>query len=318
MVNGQDKMNISSSNLITFWYRVAQNSKKSGHKAWPLLFKLGKLIVNILYPLYSLNTSKYGVNDASDIIISLTSYPDRINTVYITICTLLEQTYRPKKIVLWLAREQFPSKKLPKNLQRLEKFGLEIRYCDDLKSHKKYFYTMQEYPENIVVTVDDDMFYPDDFLYRLHQCHLMYPDTIICHWSHEIEYRDDQSIGPYNTWKNGKRKTPSYRTLPVGCNGILYPADSLAREAFDKEKIIRYALTADDLWLKCMTVKNGKKSINCDIDPLIYFNNIRNQSGSGLWKINTAETGCNNDKVWNNLMCLYPEVELRIRKGIEV
>lgn len=75
---------------------------------------------------------------------SLTSYPKRINVVWITIETLLQQTVKPDEVILWLADSQFKEiEELPEELKVLQKRGLIIRFCDDLKSHKKYFYTMR-------------------------------------------------------------------------------------------------------------------------------------------------------------------------------
>ena len=60
------------------------------------------------------------------IIISLTSYPARIESAYKTIRTLLHQSYLPDRIILWLAKEQFVSETaLPSNLLELKKYGLE-------------------------------------------------------------------------------------------------------------------------------------------------------------------------------------------------
>lgn len=51
------------------------------------------------------------------IVVSLTSYPARIDTVWLTIETLLRQSMKPDELILWLADEQFPSKDLlPKKL----------------------------------------------------------------------------------------------------------------------------------------------------------------------------------------------------------
>ena len=65
---------------------------------------------------------------------------------------------KPDEIILWLAEEQFNGiDSLPKALLEQQKRGLTIRFCDDLRSHKKYYYTMQEYPRDIVILVDDDI-----------------------------------------------------------------------------------------------------------------------------------------------------------------
>ena len=41
------------------------------------------------------------------VVVSLTSYPKRIGTVWITIETLLRQNVKPDVIILWLAKSQF-------------------------------------------------------------------------------------------------------------------------------------------------------------------------------------------------------------------
>ena len=82
-------------------------------------------------------------------------------------------------MILWLAKSQFDDiSVLPQKLVNLQKRGLTIRFCDDLRSHKKYFYVMQEHPEDIIVLADDDMFYPSDTLRKLIKMHKKYPKDI--------------------------------------------------------------------------------------------------------------------------------------------
>ena len=68
-----------------------------------------------------------GINQAKrkeNIIVSLTSYPKRIGTVWLTIETLLRQSVKPDEIILWLAQEQFKSiDVLPRELIELQKCG---------------------------------------------------------------------------------------------------------------------------------------------------------------------------------------------------
>ena len=109
------------------------------------------------------------------IIVSLTTFPKRIDSVWITIETLLRQTVKPDEVILWLAKQQFDDLNvLPQKLLDLQRRGLTIRFCDDLRSHKKYFYVMQEYPKDIIVLVDDDMFYPKDTINKLIKMHKKY------------------------------------------------------------------------------------------------------------------------------------------------
>ena len=120
-----------------------------------------------------------GINTESRnprIIVSLTTFPARINTVYKTVTTLLQQTVKPDILVLWLAEEQFPNKQLPENLINLEKYGLTIKWCKDIKSFKKLIPSLKEYPEDIIITLDDDYYYDKDLLKTLLEEHEKYPD----------------------------------------------------------------------------------------------------------------------------------------------
>ena len=72
------------------------------------------------------------------IIVSLTSFPARIDCVGYSIKSLFNQTVKPDRIILWLATEQFENQEMPELLETLKSKGLEIRFCEDLKSHKKY------------------------------------------------------------------------------------------------------------------------------------------------------------------------------------
>ena len=124
---------------------------------------------------YGLTTEKRNPK----VIVSLTTFPGRINIVYKTISTLLTQTVKPDEVILWLAEEQFPTKELPENLTRLQKFGLTIKWCEDIRSFKKLIPTLKENPNDIIITTDDDYYYDKDLIKTLLEEHQKYPDCII-------------------------------------------------------------------------------------------------------------------------------------------
>lgn len=290
--------------MIRELYALTKHLKQKECPFWPFVFKVSKLIVNVFYPIKAAITKPIGSSDESPLVVSLTSFPDRIGTVWLTISSLLNQTMKPKKVILWLANEQFPDHKLPKNIKRLCKYGLEVKWCEDLKPHKKYYFTMLEYPNSVVVTADDDIFYPENHLEQLWDGHTRCPDAVVCTWSHVIEM-EKKVCKPYRTWKNIEISIPSFRLIPIGCNGILYPPNSMDSTLFDIELLKKYSLYTDDLWLKCMQLRKGTKAYNCCNHPLIYFDNIMCKK-SGLWHKNTSDEG-RNDAVWKLLMQVFPE-----------
>lgn len=301
--------------MIWFFYESVVKAKEKNRFYWKLLYKVNKLILNLIYPVAQKNNCKVGTSESGPVIVSLTTYPGRIGQVWKTISSLLNQTLKPKKVILWLAREQFPDMQLPESVQRLTKRGLEICYCEDLKSHKKYFEAMKQYPEVIIVTADDDILYPENHLEKLWRTHLEFPTDVICQWSHRITFDEHGEFMPYNDWPDNKREKASFATLAVGCGGILYPPGALNQEAFQKEELQKCALATDDLWLKCMELLEGIKTVNCNDTILMYFNVLSTRK-SGLW---VGNTGCqkNNDKVWELLMQQYPKALERLQKEAE-
>ena len=112
-----------------------------------------------------------------EVIVSLTTFPARVDKVYLTIETIFQQDTLPNRIILWLANEQFPERRahLPQRLLNMQQRGLEIRFCEDIRSHKKYYYSMKDNPNSIIITVDDDVFYPKDTLTNLLTMHYQHP-----------------------------------------------------------------------------------------------------------------------------------------------
>ena len=208
---------------------------------------------------YSAFEKEKKIRDDS-VIVSMTTFPARIGYVHLAIKSLLNQTVKPGKIILWLAREQFRDTAIPPQLQELCRYGLEIRYCDeDILAHKKYYYAMREFPDNLIVTYDDDIIYPEDSLEKLLKMHVQHPDAIICNRGREIEI-ESVFVAPYRYWKVSGRipaGVPSYRVMASTGAGTLYPPHCMPEETFDIEKIRTLALTADDLWMKVMSIHAG-------------------------------------------------------------
>ena len=242
------------------------------------------------------------------VIVSMTTFPARIGYVHLAIKSLLNQTVKPGKVILWLAKEQFLDVEIPEHLQKLCEYGLEIRYCEeDLLAHKKYYYAMREFPDHIVVTYDDDIIYPEDSLERLLKMHARYPKAIICNRGREIEVENGE-VMPYRYWKVSGRVPagkPCYQVMASTGAGTLYPPHCMPEETFDIAKIRQFALTADDLWIKVMSIKGQipvvKSQTRC---KALCLSKTKQEV-----KLADQNVTLNyNDKVINALLSSYPEV----------
>lgn len=232
--------------------------------------------------------SKKCCHNDDDVIVSLTSYGDRINTCYLTIKSIMLQTVTPKAILLYIG-EDSSDVPLPKSLLKLKKYGLKIvRDVPDLKGHKKYFYSMQERGDAIIITIDDDCIYPSDTIESLLQMHRQYPKAVVARRVHKIQFKNN-SIAPYSFWCHEYRDPspfPRNDLLAVGVGGVLYPPFFASADLFDVDCIRSEALNADDIWLKFYELRHGIKVVwtpNHKIHPYVipstrkqglYFNNV--------------------------------------------
>lgn len=213
-------------------------------------------------PSFCRRVTEWGLNKtprSPRVIVSLTSYPKRIGTVHRTIETLLTQDFKPDMVVLWLGEDRFPNKEadLPAALLRLRDFGLTIGWTKDIRSYTKLVPALKAYPDDIIVTADDDLFYRMNWLKALvHSCEKD-AAVIHCHLVRKIQTTDGLLL-PYRQWPYGQVSgEATFDNLPMGFAGVLYPPHVLYNDVDDEAKFLALAPCADDLWFWAMAVQNG-------------------------------------------------------------
>ena len=257
--------------------------------------------------------------EKATVLVSLTSYPARIKTVHLTVESLLNQSCKPKNVLLWLAPEQFPNKErdLPAPLLALRDKGLIIDWYHDIRSYKKLIPALQKYPKDIVITADDDLIYPQDWLLKLYSAYLSDKKTIWCHRAHRLLLNENGDILPYKQWKfKVSKNIPSISNFCTSGAGVLYPPRTFYKHIMDEERFMRIAPNADDIWFWAMCILN-KKKINIVDDNISSLNIIDGSQESALWYDNVRND--QNDVQLQRLVKDYPKILKLIRKenGIE-
>ena len=249
------------------------------------------------------------------VIISLTSYPPRIKTVNQVIKSLLAQTVKPWKIVLWLAEEEFPEreKSLPSELVVLTKdTNFEIDWCENIRSYKKLIPSLRKYSDCIIVTADDDILYPADTLERLLNVHQATPDVILSMWVRIITAKKGV-IQPFlnwlPTWINGQSSaSASTDNYLLGGSPALYPPHCLDKRVLDTNLAQSICPNQDDLWFWAMAVLNGTKisGVSCKEYNL---NIVQGTQEQALWTENQVG---GNDMAIEHLLSYFPEIRDRL------
>ena len=199
------------------------------------------------------------------VIVSLTSIPSRLNTLHLVIKCLFNQTHRPKKILLWLNNDL--QDKIPARLLSLQSELFEIRYSALNCSHRKLIHSREAYPDDIIITCDDDLIYAKNWLTKLYQQHIQRPHAVIGNKAVQIKKDGEGHYAPYLTWRKVDPNGNSNSFMPVGAWGILYPPKSLAEQFIDQELFLKLTPKADDLWFKAMALLNGTDSLQATDTP---------------------------------------------------
>lgn len=208
----------------------------------------------------SQQASETGTNSDSNVVVSMTSYGPRLKTVHLVVESIFQQTLKPKGVLLWLDEQEFSEVSIPPQLKELQKRGLEIKFCSNTRSYKKIIPTLLEDLKDPIVTIDDDVMYPSNFMEKLVDAHHQHPDCVVAYRAHLMQIDKSGKLLPYSEWQHCIRNLPpNLRLLPTGSGGILYPPDCFSEEVCREDVFMSLCPTADDIWLKAMTLKNNVK-----------------------------------------------------------
>ena len=133
------------------------------------------------------------------VIVSLTSFPAAMIYAKDAINSILAGNTLPDKLVLYLTFSHFKDNKVPLELMNLANSNplFEIRnYSQDIRSYRKLIPALKDFPNDIIVTIDDDVRYHKNMLRDLLLLHKKIPDVIIANRAKKIKLN-----APYRKWK---------------------------------------------------------------------------------------------------------------------
>lgn len=240
----------------------------------------------------------------TQIIVSLTSYRERFSDLPKTIYSLLNQSTKPDRIILWLDEECEDLTYLPYEITQFIKNGLEIQFVKDIGSYTKVIYAFKEFNNSIIVTADDDIYYPKDWLKKLYISYISHPEDIHVHRAHRVRL-ENGCLVPYEQWqKHINEESASFDNFLTGVGGVLYPPHCFSKEVLRNDVFLKNAPKADDIWFWIMALVHNRKIrvVVNHIKNLTSVNLINQLFKNNLYKNNKLG---GNDKQLRNLMKLY-------------
>ncbi len=247
------------------------------------------------------------------LIVSLTSFPQRMHTLDIGLYSIFNQSLLPDKVVLCLSLKEFPNRELdvPKRVLQFKNHGLEILFCEkNERAYKKLIPALKTYPDDIIVTVDDDIYYPKNTLRSLYQAYKKAPTFSHSHRAQRVTYDENNNLASYAIWPliyNGKKLKPSFLNFSTGAGSVLYPPHSFHKDIFNNDIYLKQCPFNDDIWFWTMLVLNNVKINIVDNNKARLIDLGADENWDHLWHINCLHN--KNDEQIQNILAYYPTLK---------
>ena len=253
-----------------------------------------------------------------EVVVAMTSFPAAIPYAVLAIQSILNGSVLPDRLVLYLYLKEFGEVGIPDELKRLseEHEIFEIQnYDENLRSYLKLIPALEDFPEAIIVTIDDDIEYHPDMLRQLLAMYATNPHAV---WAHRVRHiRLEKSYCKWTKyhWYHFlfKRIHGGFANLQTGVGGVLYPPHSLRKDMMNAELFTRIAPSCDDFWFWAAAVLNGVEVI-----PVPFGFNKPKELGKprkiSLMTMNYKGGVDRNVMAFNAIMEKYPEIIGLIKK----
>lgn len=228
-------------------------------------------------------------------IISFTTIPSRIEHIKPMLDSILNQSLKPDQIILWVGKsyDRLNHNAPIKIPNFIVQSNIIVNYCEDVGPFSKLYHTLKQEWENketIIVTADDDVFYPPHWFKNLIRQAKRSPNKA-------IGYRGRILKDKLN-YKNSLKVTGASRFRPnpvdiiTGTWGALYKVKFFDMDIFDLE-MIKANFMVDDIWITGHLAKNNIKRIVIRNVGVKLFQEIHEIDG--LWHENKKNN--NNNKM---------------------
>lgn len=251
------------------------------------------------------------------LVVSLTSFPEAIDYAVLAIRSILRGSLLPDRLVLYLTFDQFKESGMPEDLKLLEKEYdiFEIRdYPIDIRSYRKLYPALKDFPDDVIVTIDDDVDYDKDMLKDLINMHERFPESIIASRAKVVD-----PSKPYRKWKKlrwydfltGKYKVDP-RIIQTGVGGVLYPPHALKEEMLEEDLFMRLAPTTDDIWFWAAAISNGRTVIPLPFGKHNKPKELGKPRELSLKTVNFKDGTSRNDDALKAVFDLLPDIKGRL------
>jgi hypothetical protein len=219
------------------------------------------------------------------IIVGVTTTKARLGLFFYTLQSLKRQNFDDFLISVNLSKEPYlfddgidavPDWMTGENVQ--------INFVNNSGPYRKLIPVLKQIGcDDVVVTADDDVIYSENWLKRIVESALLFPNCIVCGRARWIKKNILGRFQNYANWPIVLDRARDLFLLPIGVSGIAYRIGLLDLEFAMNEAYFEYAPTADDMWFRLASLRKDTKVY---VDPEIDEGNAIVMHSMGLEQIN--------------------------------
>ena len=221
------------------------------------------------------------INNIPKIIITMTTWTKRINSAEKIIEYIIDNISGFDKLYLFLTKTEFEDlSKLPEKIQKFHnEKRIECVFLDKNYFAFKRWFVYPKHYDDIVISIDDDVYTPKDIIEQAKRCYLKTPEKTVYNLYDNLggvfNINDNDITVKYGEYKG---KTYSYNKLYFFAQCIIMPK-TFNLDIFNYNEIQQKLAPYDDeSWITYFLLKNNVK-----IDTLHYdFFNIPKIKDSSL------------------------------------
>ena len=196
------------------------------------------------------------------VIVSMTTIPIRKDKLLANIKSLIEQSYRYDKLIINVDDNlSYEDYQWYDNLRALDS-RIEINRAEaKWRSCNKLLPTLKKYPNDAIITLDDDIYYPVDSIKKLVEMHNEEPDCIIAHEINPIYLTNEKTYVTYRNEYDVMMLQKEWGKYLSNC--CLFPPHVFdGTDLYDYDKMMECTKgTHDELWFWAQSTLNGVQCI---------------------------------------------------------
>ena len=249
------------------------------------------------------------------IIVSMTTWPPRYKSALVAMAEIARQRDKgdvDAHCVLVLSEDEWNDLKAEREsvLSAMAKIKVEVLWDKgNIRSHKKLIPTLERYPNNPILVVDDDNRQKDGWLRTFYDDHKKHPTDVIYGQSNSyvtIAYGRIHEVRERQMYMQGQG-TKEWKPAN-GASGTLYPPHTFTdARFFDRELFMRLSPTSDETWQWAWCVMQGRTFRCLSWYNVPYLIPNANQQ-CALFNTNKAKY----DEIHNAIAMEFPEYKSKL------